>query len=159
MPPYIYIHFFFMYIFPQSDNNTYMYPFIHFWELKLFSFIIQLFVIHSHIGLHLIQTSKFKFSFRGLCTEWVSDYCFTPNEHYFSLIKSTISYILWDDNNVRLAGIFVLSQWINSPARRGDFSFKDLTVQGEVGRILGVVDCLIENLLRSSILKSPFSNK
>jgi hypothetical protein len=38
--------------------------------------------------------------------EWVSDYCFTPNETFFSYIMARTSYIRWDDDNI----CFVLDQ-------------------------------------------------
>jgi hypothetical protein len=32
---------------------------------------------------------------------WVSDYCLTPNEQFFSYIMARKSYIQWDDDDVR----------------------------------------------------------
>jgi hypothetical protein len=41
-------------------------------------------------------------------SDWVVDYCLTPNEQYCSYIMTRTSYIQWNDGDVR----FVLDQHV-----------------------------------------------
>jgi hypothetical protein len=35
-----------------------------------------------------------------MMSEWVSDYCFTPNEQFIRYIMTRTSYIRWDDDDI-----------------------------------------------------------